>query len=238
MQVTPAILKFKGPHKETATEFITVTNDTDGLLAFKVKTTAPKFYCVRPNAAVLEKGEKMDVLIISQGLPEEPTAPFKCKDKFLIEGVPVSKVVENKEVSENWAKLVQLQGQGGVDSKKIRVAFLVGETYTAKELETRKEKAALLSSKSTGSTPKPSVVSSPIEAPKTSASQQVKNEIEASNAKVAALNEKLDSNESSPVSSGSGSPTAVKPASGSSSFVTFAALTVVLAVLLKYFGYF
>ncbi len=38
-----------------------ITNVSEGNLAFKVKTTAPRFYVVKPNQGILDKGQKISV---------------------------------------------------------------------------------------------------------------------------------------------------------------------------------
>jgi len=38
-----------------------VSNPNNQPVAFKVKTTAPKQYCVRPNSGRIEPGEKVEV---------------------------------------------------------------------------------------------------------------------------------------------------------------------------------
>lgn len=91
-------------------------------MAFKVKTTAPKLYCVRPNSGVLKPGESSDVTIIFQGLKDEPSLGYKCKDKFLFVSLPCSEDVDSKNVSSNWSKLEELAGGRSTDVK-LKVLF-------------------------------------------------------------------------------------------------------------------
>ncbi|KAG7826411.1 hypothetical protein KL909_000463 [Ogataea angusta] len=100
---------------------ITITNDSQTSIAFKVKTTAPKLYCVRPNASIVKPGSSMDVSIIFQGLPKEPAIGTKCKDKFLIVSVPCSDDLDPKSVSTIWP---ELQSQAGSTTDvKVKVVF-------------------------------------------------------------------------------------------------------------------
>ena len=46
---------------KTLTEALTLKNDSDAKVAYQVKTTAPKRYCVRPNAGVLGPKETINV---------------------------------------------------------------------------------------------------------------------------------------------------------------------------------
>ena len=50
-------LKFKGPFDDYVTVSLTIRNPTDKRVAFKIKTTAPKRYCVKPNSGVLKFDE-------------------------------------------------------------------------------------------------------------------------------------------------------------------------------------
>ena len=42
-----------GPFNEVVTSTLTLTNPSTNAVIFKVKTTAPKQYCVRPNSGML-----------------------------------------------------------------------------------------------------------------------------------------------------------------------------------------
>ena len=45
---------FPGPFQEVVTSHLYLKNPTNNIVVFKVKTTAPKQYCVRPNSGVLD----------------------------------------------------------------------------------------------------------------------------------------------------------------------------------------
>ena len=48
-------LRFKGPSEnEFSSVSLKITNPTEKRIAFKVKTTAPKRYCVKPSGGVLD----------------------------------------------------------------------------------------------------------------------------------------------------------------------------------------
>jgi hypothetical protein len=42
---------------------LTITNVSNGNVAYKVKTTAPKAYVVKPNQGIIEAGQKVEVEI-------------------------------------------------------------------------------------------------------------------------------------------------------------------------------
>lgn len=91
-----------------------------------MKTTAPKFYCVRPNAAVVKPGESVQVQVILLGLTKEPTADFKCRDKFLVITLPAPYDLGEKTVADAWPELETEFKQQAV-SKKIKVKYLLDQ---------------------------------------------------------------------------------------------------------------
>ncbi|CAK9440058.1 uncharacterized protein LODBEIA_P41580 [Lodderomyces beijingensis] len=125
MEVSPGALEFTGSFTKQTTEYLTLSNPTRQPLAFKVKTTAPKLYCVRPNASVLQPGESQQVSIILQGFSQPLPQDYKCKDKFLLVSVPAPPHADASKVSEIWPRL-EAQNKSAVVSKKLRVSYLVG----------------------------------------------------------------------------------------------------------------
>lgn len=47
---------FSGPFTEVVQTEMKLTNPSNKKVCFKVKTTAPKRYCVRPNSGILDPG--------------------------------------------------------------------------------------------------------------------------------------------------------------------------------------
>lgn len=109
---------------------LTIRNPTSQLFAYKIKTTAPKQYCVKPNAGRIGANSSVPIqgnimfllsrsrntpiskglfsLVILQPLKEEPAADFKCKDKFLIQSIALTPETENVSladlVSTRWTQ--------------------------------------------------------------------------------------------------------------------------------------
>lgn len=50
-----------GPFTEPVNTVMTLKNPSDKKVAFKIKTTAPKRYCVRPNSGELAPKEKSEI---------------------------------------------------------------------------------------------------------------------------------------------------------------------------------
>lgn len=55
------VLTSLAPFTIESTQYMVLSNGTKKPFAFKVKTTAPRVYCVRPNAAIIEPGETVRV---------------------------------------------------------------------------------------------------------------------------------------------------------------------------------
>lgn len=95
-------------------------------MAFKVKTTAPKIYCVRPNASILEPGASLKVSIILQGFSQPLPEDYKCKDKFLLVSVPCPGLSDPLKVGESWSSL-ESKNKLQLVSKKLRVSYVIGK---------------------------------------------------------------------------------------------------------------
>lgn len=81
----PQELKFKGPFVNVVTSELKLTNPSQKQVLFKVKTTAPKCYCVRPNSGILEPGAHAIVSVMLQ--PFDHTTAEKSKHKFMVQSM-------------------------------------------------------------------------------------------------------------------------------------------------------
>ncbi|XP_058443732.1 vesicle-associated membrane protein/synaptobrevin-binding protein [Malaya genurostris] len=78
-------LKFVGPFCTAVSSYMRLTNPTDHNILFKIKTTAPKKYCVRPNCGLLEPKNTIEITIILQ--PFIFDAAEKNKHKFMVQSM-------------------------------------------------------------------------------------------------------------------------------------------------------
>jgi len=78
-------LKFCGPFNQSITSYMNLRNPTDKTILFKIKTTAPKKYCVRPNCGTLQPKEMMDIAICLQPFNFDPNE--KNKHKFMVQSL-------------------------------------------------------------------------------------------------------------------------------------------------------
>ncbi|KAF2299035.1 hypothetical protein GH714_030125 [Hevea brasiliensis] len=86
LSIEPLELKFPFELKKQISCSLQLSNKTDNYVAFKVKTTNPKKYCVRPNAGIVLPRSTCDVIVTMQAQKEAP-AEMQCKDKFLLQSV-------------------------------------------------------------------------------------------------------------------------------------------------------
>jgi len=76
-------LLFRGPFKEPVSVVMKLTNITEKKACFKVKTTAPKRYCVKPTTGVIDPKGMVTILVTLQPLgPNDPNE--KGKHKFQV----------------------------------------------------------------------------------------------------------------------------------------------------------
>lgn len=78
-------LKFVGPFCTAVSSFMRLTNPTEHVILFKIKTTAPKKYCVRPNCGILEPKDTIEITIVLQPFIFE--AAEKNKHKFMVQSM-------------------------------------------------------------------------------------------------------------------------------------------------------
>ena len=115
-----------GSFTKPTSEYLSLTNTSNTPLAFKVKTTAPKLYCVRPNASIIEPGNSIKISIILQGFSQPLPEDYKCKDKFLLVSLPCPDLDDASKLSDYWPSLEAKYKQQLVQ-KKLRVNYVIGE---------------------------------------------------------------------------------------------------------------
>ncbi|XP_014484186.1 PREDICTED: vesicle-associated membrane protein-associated protein B isoform X2 [Dinoponera quadriceps] len=79
-------LRFRGPFTGgPVTSYIKLINPTTHKVYFKIKTTAPKRYCVRPNSGVLKAKDVTEIAVCLQPYDFDPAE--KSKHKFMVQTV-------------------------------------------------------------------------------------------------------------------------------------------------------
>ncbi|KAL2262462.1 hypothetical protein VTK26DRAFT_1246 [Humicola hyalothermophila] len=120
VEIEPLELGFRRPFTVEVAQILKITNTNNAPVAFKVKTTAPKQYCVRPNSGRIEPGRHVEVSVLLQAMKQEPPLDAKCRDKFLVQSVTITSDLDFSPVSEIWDSVPK----SAVQEKKIRVSWL------------------------------------------------------------------------------------------------------------------
>ncbi|KAI7853052.1 PapD-like protein [Circinella umbellata] len=124
VQIEPEqFLTFQRPLTRTVEETLTIRNPYSGPIAFKVKTTAPKQYCVRPNSGIVDPESTREVLVMLQPFKVEPEQDYRCKDKFLVQTVLIPTDKQLLPVNELWSQM-ETGSPASIKQHKLRCAFL------------------------------------------------------------------------------------------------------------------
>ncbi|KAI8373507.1 PapD-like protein [Choanephora cucurbitarum] len=129
-------LEFHRPFTRVSKESLHVKNPGSEPIVFKVKTTAPKQYCVRPNAGRIEANSEIEVQIILQPFREEPPEDYKCKDKFLVQTAPYPVVNDESQndITTLWS-YIEANERENMRQHKIKCVFLGPELRESDELQ-------------------------------------------------------------------------------------------------------
>uniref|UniRef100_A0A453CFE5 MSP domain-containing protein n=2 Tax=Aegilops tauschii subsp. strangulata TaxID=200361 RepID=A0A453CFE5_AEGTS len=96
--IEPLELRFPFEFMKQISCSMELTNRTDDYLAFKVKTTSPKKYCVRPNSGIVPPRSTSSVVVTMQALKQAPP-DMQCKDKFLVQSAVVTEGTAVKDIT-------------------------------------------------------------------------------------------------------------------------------------------
>ncbi|KAK4372026.1 hypothetical protein RND71_007410 [Anisodus tanguticus] len=120
LQIEPVELQFPFELKKLITCSFQLTNKSDEYVAFKVKTTNPKKYCVRPNTGIVMPNSTCDVIVTMQAQKEAPP-DMQCKDKFLLQSVVASPGTTAKDITP---EMFNKESGNHVEEYKLRVAYV------------------------------------------------------------------------------------------------------------------
>ncbi|XP_012492601.1 vesicle-associated protein 2-2 [Gossypium raimondii] len=120
LEIEPKELKFVFILKKQSSCSITLTNKTNQYVAFKVKTTSPKKYCVRPNVGIIMPKSACDFTVTMQAQREAPPDMI-CRDKFLIQSTVVPVGTTDEDITS--ATFVKDSGKY-IEENKLKVALV------------------------------------------------------------------------------------------------------------------
>ncbi|OMO78528.1 Major sperm protein [Corchorus capsularis] len=120
LNIDPQELQFPFELRKQISCSLNLSNKTDNYVAFKVKTTNPKKYCVRPNTGVVLPRSSCNVIVTMQAQKEAP-ADMQCKDKFLLQSVVASPGATAKDITP---EMFNKESGHNVEECKLRVVYV------------------------------------------------------------------------------------------------------------------
>jgi len=100
----PIELTFTGPFTQAVSSYMKLKNPSDRKVCFKIKTTAPKRYCVKPNSGVVDPNTEVAIAVSLQPFEYDPAE--KNKHKFMVQSMfaPDGEINQDtlwKEIDQN-----------------------------------------------------------------------------------------------------------------------------------------
>ncbi|KNE67789.1 hypothetical protein AMAG_12510 [Allomyces macrogynus ATCC 38327] len=123
-------LSFQRPFTNGCMATLTITSRDDATVAFKVKTTAPMQYCVRPNSGTIGPHETINLEIVLQSMKTDLPLGYECKDKFLVQSIKLLPVELDLPLDYLWPA-VEKYRKDQVQYHKLSCAFLDPDDPTA-----------------------------------------------------------------------------------------------------------
>ncbi|KAF9687713.1 hypothetical protein SADUNF_Sadunf02G0121600 [Salix dunnii] len=131
LNIHPVELKFPFELRKQSSCSMQLTNKSDEYVAFKVKTTNPKKYCVRPNTGIVMPGSTRSVtelptilvwiVLVTMQAQKEAPPDMQSKDKFLLQSVVAPDGTTTKEIT---SEMFNKEGDKVVEEFKLRVVYI------------------------------------------------------------------------------------------------------------------
>ncbi|GAU29287.1 hypothetical protein TSUD_226580 [Trifolium subterraneum] len=118
--ISPDELRFHFELEKQTFCDLKVLNNTQSYVAFKVKTTSPKKYFVRPNTGVIHPWDSCIIRVTLQAQREYPP-DMQCKDKFLLQSTIVA---PNTDVDDLPADTFNKDSGNLIEDLKLRVSYI------------------------------------------------------------------------------------------------------------------
>ncbi|KAI9317032.1 PapD-like protein [Dichotomocladium elegans] len=116
---------FERPLTRLIEQEISLENVDKQPLLFKVKTTSPKYFWVRPNVGYIKPLSTAKVKLFRQPMKEEPALDTQFDDKFLILSIPCGS--EKPPLPEDLLKMwstIEKTEKGRISRNKIRCSYV------------------------------------------------------------------------------------------------------------------
>eukprot|EP00262_Sarcandra_glabra_P002626 TRINITY_DN13030_c0_g1_i1.p1 TRINITY_DN13030_c0_g1~~TRINITY_DN13030_c0_g1_i1.p1 ORF type:complete len:237 (-),score=43.60 TRINITY_DN13030_c0_g1_i1:261-971(-) len=119
ISVYPEELTFKFKLEKQSYCDLKLVNNTEHHVAFKVKTTSPKKYFVRPNTGIVQPWDSCVITVTLQAQRDYPP-DMQCKDKFLLQSTIVPPSIDIDEIPPD---AFNKDGDKVIEECKLRVVY-------------------------------------------------------------------------------------------------------------------
>ncbi|KAH1106862.1 hypothetical protein J1N35_010630 [Gossypium stocksii] len=120
LSIDPQELQFPFELRKQISCSLNLSNKTYNYVAFKLKTTNPKKYCVRPNTGVVLPASTSNVIAVTMQAQKEAPPDMQCKDKFLLQSVVASPGTAAKDITP---EMFNKESGNYVEECKLRVVY-------------------------------------------------------------------------------------------------------------------
>ncbi|KAL9109420.1 MAG: hypothetical protein Q9227_005927 [Pyrenula ochraceoflavens] len=118
VEISPHELGFRRPFSQEVTETLKLTNNNSNAVAFKILCTT-QFW---------DDPATGQCRFLLQAMKEDPPLDAKCRDKFLVQSVPMNDEPEGN-ISSVWQN-IEKTNKSAIQERKIRVSFLPADSQT------------------------------------------------------------------------------------------------------------
>ncbi|KQK11424.1 vesicle-associated protein 2-2 [Brachypodium distachyon] len=120
VEIQPRELQFTFELKKQSSCSVHLVNKSNEYVAFKVKTTSPKRYCVRPNIGVILPRATCDFTVTMQAQRSAPP-DMQLKDKFLVQTTVVPPGTSDADLSPAF---FSKETNAYIEESKLRVVLV------------------------------------------------------------------------------------------------------------------
>ncbi|CAM4933748.1 unnamed protein product [Rotaria socialis] len=115
------MLFFQGPFDVVSTAILQLNNIGHQRIAFSIKTTAPKRYCVKPNRDFIEPYGTTSIQIMFQPMPAGQQSEDRSKHKFMVQWTIAPNDYKN-DIQDFWKQ--SSSELKDVNDSKLQCAFI------------------------------------------------------------------------------------------------------------------
>ena len=116
LRVEPEDICFPNLLYQSFTSKMTLKNVSAGNVAYKVKTTAPKRFMVRPSTGILVPSESVDVQVVLHPLSSYPSGNT---DGFQVQATPTTRANNETLTRDEWTEI----SKNSIQEKRLSVIF-------------------------------------------------------------------------------------------------------------------